>query len=72
MEEAEKDDFLTDETVRRLRDVFLIDNVFPVRWEAAPPPAPWYRRFGNWVRRSLGISRDNPSPLRDDDPGEDG
>jgi len=67
MEEPERRDLLMDETVRSLRDVFLIDNAFPARWEESAPPEPWYRRLGNWLSRSLGFSRVPGEPLSKDD-----
>lgn len=67
MEEPERKDLLVDDTVRSLRDVFLIDNAFPVQWEETPPPDPWYRRVRSWLGRSLGFSRvPQPSVSEDD------
>ena len=71
MEEPERRDLLVDETVRSLRDVFLIDNAFPTRWKETPPPEPWYRRVGNWISRSLGFNRVPDSSVSEDDASAD-
>jgi hypothetical protein len=49
VDKERRDDLLLRETVDELRDLFLIDSTFPVRWEPAEKKPNWFRRMWNYL-----------------------
>jgi hypothetical protein len=67
MDQEDRTDLLMDETVDDIRQVFLVDHVFPTEWvsDAKPQRVGFVRSVGDWLRRSLGL-RTPDSPAGED------
>lgn len=62
MDEKERSDLLVSETVDDLRQVFLVDHVFPKEFVADEPPKKAksaLRSLGSWICRGLGFVSDS-------------
>lgn len=73
MDQEDRTDLLMDETVDDIRQVFLVDHVFPTEWvsDAKPKRLGLMRSVGDWLRRSLGL-RTPDSPTGEGDRGTGG